>query len=272
MFLNFNNYYKCPFKSSIALALAVCLSTFTANAKGNSLKPVIHIVTEHLPPYQIESSNKPLSGFAVDVIQETMARSHYAYSLKSYSWIRSYKLAQKKVNYCIFSLARLKLREKLFKWVGPISQVNNTALWTLKGQNIVINNIDDAKKHTIAVNQDDIAHIGLLERGFLEDENLYIADNKSSLIKLLITRPEIDLIVASDSTMKLRSKMADTMISKLQRVYEIKDLPLNFFFACSNKTDDKIIKHLAKHLQSLYQDGTYYTIWNKWQNELVSKK
>mgnify|MGYP003671223500 FL=1 len=66
--------------------------------------PVIHLVTEHLPPYQIEDENKNLSGFAVEVIKETMKRSQYDYTMNSYSWVRSYKLAQIKANHCIFSI------------------------------------------------------------------------------------------------------------------------------------------------------------------------
>ena len=253
--------------SYIALTLLWVALPISANKN-----PVIHIVTEHLPPYQIVTQNKPLSGFAVDIIKETMARSHYAYSMKNYPWVRSYNLAQVKANYCIFSIARLKSRENMFKWVGPISSVSNTAMWARKGRHIKISNLNDAKKYIIAVNRDDIAHTGLIERGFNEDENLYVLDNTNSLISLLITRPEIDLIVADDTTIKFRTELAGANINELQRVYEIKDLPLNFFFACSKQTDDNIIQHLSNKLQSLYQDGSYDAIWEKWRNTLTSPK
>ncbi|MFQ3195813.1 MAG: polar amino acid transport system substrate-binding protein [Colwellia sp.] len=234
--------------------------------------PFIHIVTENLPPYQIVTQNKTLSGFAVDIIKETMARSHYTYSMKYYPWVRSYNLAQVKANHCIFSVARLKSRENMFKWVGPISNVNNTAMWARKGRHIKISNLNDAKKYIIAVNRNDFTHIGLIERGFNEGENLYVLDDTKSLISLLMTRPEIDLIVADDTTIKFRTELAGANMSELQRIYEIKDLPLNFFFACSKKTDDNIIKHLSNKLQSVHQDGTYDIIWEKWRHTLTSPK
>ncbi len=248
------------------LALILWFVISAASADNN---PVIHIVTEHLPPYQIVDKNKKLSGFAIDIIKETMARSYFAYSLKSYPWVRSYKLAQVKANHCIFSIARLTSREHLFKWVGPISHVNNTALWARKGRKIQISNLNDAKKYTIAVNRDDIAHIGLMERGFKEGEHLYVLDDAKSLVKLLITRKEIDLIVVDDTTIKFRTELAGATINDLQRIYEIEDLPLNFFFACSKKTDDNVIKHLTEKLQSLYQDGSYDAIWEKWHDKLT---
>lgn len=262
----------CPHKATLHmnkvsyLALILLFVIYPSSAENN---PVIHIVTEHLPPYQIEAKNKKLSGFAVDIIRETMARSDYAYSMKSYPWVRSYKLAQLKENHCIFSIARLKSRENLFKWVGPISKVNNTVMWGLKGEKIEVNKLEDAKNYTIAVNRDDIAHIGLLERGFIEGINLYVLDDSKSLINILITRPEIHLIVADDTTVSFRAELSGVNIAKLQKIHEIKDLPLNFFFACSLHTDDKVIQHLAERLESLYNDGTYETIWNKWQSKLI---
>ena len=262
---NANIYIKKT--SYIALTLLWVALPINANKS-----PFIHIVTEHLPPYQIVTKNKPLSGFAVDIIKETMARSQYAYSMKNYSWLRSYNLAQVKANHCIFSVVRLKSRENMFKWVGPISNVNNTAMWARKDRHIKISNLNDAKKYIIAVNRNDFTHIGLIERGFSEDENLYVLDHTKSLISLLITRPEIDLIVADDTTIKFRTELAGANISELQRIYEIKDLPLNFFFACSKKTDDNIIQHLSNKLQSLYQDGSYDAIWGKWRNTLTSPK
>ena len=256
-----------PLKKLLCLASIIFANAVSAQAKNN---PVIHLVTEHLPPYQIESKHEELSGFAVDIIKETMARSRYAYSLKSYPWVRSYRLAQVKENHCIFSVARLKSREALFKWVGPISKVNNTAMWGLKDQKIVVNNLEDAKKYTIAVNRNDIAHTGLVERGFIEGKHLYVLDDAKSLINILITRPEIDLIVADDTTVNFRAELAGVSVDKLQKIHEIKGLPLDFFFACSRQTDDKIIKHLATKLHSLYKDGTYEAIWNQWKSKMIS--
>ena len=199
-----------------------------------------------------------------------MKRSQYVYTMNSYSWARSYKLAQIKANHCIFSIARTKSREDLFKWVGPISYVNNTAMWALKGRKIDVSNLNDAKKYTIAVSRDDLTHIGLKERGFKDGEHLYVLDNTRSLVNLLMTRPGIDLIVANDMTIKFHVELAGATTDDLQRIYEIRDLPLNFFFACSKNTNEKVIQHLAEKLQSLYQDGSYDAIWEKWRDQLIS--
>lgn len=256
----------------ITLALALLSSTSPFSIADSIKDPVIQIVTEHLPPYQIVAEDKSISGFAVDIIEEIMARSHFTYSLKSYPWARAYKLAQRKPNHCIFSVARLPSREKLFKWVGPISKVNNTVVWALKDKNIKVNSLEDVKKYTLAVNRNDIGHTGLMELGFEEDKHLYVLNNTESLINLLITRPEIDLIVADDTTINYRAQLVGANINKLQRVFKIDALPLNFFFACSPQTDDTTITHLADKLESIYLDNTYETIWNKWKFKLMPTK
>jgi polar amino acid transport system substrate-binding protein len=121
-------------------------------------------------------------------------------------------------------------------------------LFSLSGHNISYQQLatTEPKKYIIAVNRNDFTDTGLIERGFNKGENLYVIDDTKSLISLWMTRPEIDLNVADDTTIKFRTELAGANINELQRVYEIKDLPLNFFFACSKKTDDNIIKHLPR--------------------------
>jgi polar amino acid transport system substrate-binding protein len=119
--------------------------------------------------------------------------------------------------------------------------------------------------------RNDITHLGLLERGFVEGQHLYVLDDEKSLVSLLASRPEIDLIVADDITIDYRVELAGMKKHELQRVFEIKDLPLDFYLACSLQTDDNIIKHLSVTMESLYLDGTYQKIWDRWQKKFSFK-
>lgn len=253
------------------LSYIICLLFSPLSAAEQDKTKILHLVTEHLPPYQVVIKNEVISGFAIDVIKEVMERSQYSYTLNSYPWIRSYKLAQQKADHCIFSMVRMKSREKLFKWVGPISFVNQTSLWGLHDREIEVKNLEDAKEYIVAVSRDDMTHIGLLEKGFKEGKNLYVIENTKSLVHLLLNRPEIDLIIADNITIEYHTRLAGALKSQLHRVYQVKELPLNFYFACSNKTDDKIVQHLTEKLQSLYQDGSYDVIWQEWRERLIEQ-
>jgi len=226
------------------------------------------IVTEHLPPYQVISSAGKISGFSTDLITEIVKRSGYQLNLQAYSWARSYNLAQKKHNTCIYSIGRLPDRENLFKWVGILTKTNNVIFGKKSNLSIPFNSIDEAKTHTVAVIRDDATHLILLSLGFEEGKNLYVINNTKSLFNLLLVRDSIDLIIADDVTIGYRAKLAGVDINKLSRLYEIKSLPIKFYLACSLSTDDIVITKLKSALQSIYQDGFYQEIKQKWQNKM----
>lgn len=261
-------------KLSLVKAMVLCLVIIEfiptpSFAKDNQLT----FVTEHLPPYQIIHNNGEVSGFAVELIHEVAKRSGYQYEINAYPWVRSYNLTKNKPNHCIFSIARIPIREKLFKWVGTITEVNNAVIWGLKEKNIPhVNKLNDLKNYLIAVNKNDVTHLGLLERGFQEEKNLYVLENTNSLIKLLVTRPEVDLIVADDITIAYRAELALVDISLLDRVFELTDLTLNFYLACSINTDQKIINKLKDSLAQLHSDGFYQNVLKNWQKKMVHIK
>ncbi|MEW6984410.1 substrate-binding periplasmic protein [Colwelliaceae bacterium 6471] len=254
-------------KHSFLILIGAIISVLPKVALAKTEKIVI--VTEHLPPYQIVDEQNNVSGFATEIIHEVMARAKYPYQLNAYSWVRSYNLASMKANHCIYSIARTPFREKLFKWIGPITEINNLVIWGLKKNSYIqIETIEDAKKYTIAVNKNDVTHLALLEKGFKEGENLYVLNNTESLIKLLASRPEIELIVADDITLAYRAELAGVDVNSLQRVFEMEDVPLNFNFACSLTTNDNVINKFKAVLAEIHEDGTYNKILNNWRNKM----
>jgi len=235
----------------------------------------ITLVTENLPPYQIVGKNNhDISGFAYDIIKETFKRSKINYTLAAYPWVRSYNLSLNKANTCIFSIARIPIREAKFTWIGQITEKNNAVVWGLKSNknSQQIQTLDDLKKYVIAVNQDDVTHLGMLKNGFIEGKHLYLLHNTNSLINLLVTRPEIDFIIADDITISYRADLAGVDIKLLQRVLEIDNLPLDFYLACNKNTDKKIIATLTDNLAEIHQDGTYLKILAHWKNKMPHLK
>ena len=112
----------------------------------------------------------------------------------------------------------------------------------------------------------------MLNIGLTENENLYILQHSKSLINLLVTRPEIDFIVADDITIPHRAKLAGVATDLLHRVIEVKSLSLNFYLACSLNTDSQIIEKLTTSLAHIHEDGTYQKILAKWKGEMPHLK
>jgi len=248
--------------------------TLLININSFASQTEVTFVTEHLPPYQIVKEDSSISGFSTEIVLEIAQRAKVNYRVNLYPWVRSYNLALSKSNHCIFSIARLPNREKLFTWIGQITEKNNAVVWSLKSNEHgkQVKTLDDLKLYTTVVNKNDVTHIGMLNIGLTENKNLYVLKHTDSLIKLLFTRPEIDFIVADDITISHRAKLAGVDIELLHRVIEVKNLPLNFFLACNINTDSRIIEKLTAGLVSLHQDGTYQKIFSKWKSKMPHLK
>lgn len=229
------------------------------------------LVTEQLPPYQIVNKDTgEITGFATEIVLETLKRAKLDYYLKAYPWVRTYNLALKKPNHCVYSTARLPSREYLFTWIGPVTENSNAVIWSLKSNEHSdhIKSIEDLKQHITAVNKNDATHTGMLNLGLTENKNLYVVQHTQSLVKLLFERPEIDFIVADDITIPHRAKVAGVPVELLHRVIEVENLSLNFHLACNKNSDKEVISKLTNSLASIHKDGSYQKILKKWIKEM----
>ncbi|WP_420839704.1 hypothetical protein [Colwellia maritima] len=124
-------------------------------------------------------------------------------------------------------------------------------MYSLASKQILITNLNDAKKYKTAVIRDDVTHHFLLSKGFIENENLYVMDNYDSLLKLLETpNRNIDLVVLNDDLIYNRVKSTEAA-SKYKNVYNMQELTLNFHFACSLNTEKNIVKDLKETMKEL---------------------
>lgn len=259
-----NNIYKCRSKASyhfVSLLLSLCISL---DAFANR----ITVVTEHLAPFQIVESNS-ITGLSTEIVKATLDKAGYKYSIEAYPWSMSYTRATKEENVCIYSLARLPERSSLFQWVGHIT-TSSISLYALSNNPISISRLDDAKKYKVAVMKDDVTHQFLLSKGFEENKNLYVMTNYDALLKLLETPSrQIDLVVLNDDLINSRIKSKDEA-NKYINVYKLKDLDLDFYFACSSDTEVSIVNHLVNTMKQLEQSGVNSKIRDKWHKTMVN--
>ncbi|WP_158006870.1 transporter substrate-binding domain-containing protein [Piscirickettsia litoralis] len=99
------------------------------------------IITEQYPPFNYKDTTKKagkkqqLTGIAVDILKQTYLNAGLKLNLndiKILPWSRGYYLAQQAhLTNMLFSTARTKEREDLFKWVGPIV-ADYTSVYALK--------------------------------------------------------------------------------------------------------------------------------------------
>jgi polar amino acid transport system substrate-binding protein len=251
-------------KETCVVALVVFLAFFCVQVFATKL----NILTEHLAPYQIVSKGS-IKGLSTEIVVATLNESQYAFDITAYPWALSFSRAKLGKNTCIYSLARIPERESLFKWVGHIAS-STVSLYSIKNSPIDISTIEEAKKYNIAVIRDDVTHQFLLTKGFVENENLYVVNNYDALLKLLdLASRHIDLVVLNDDLLKNRVKDLNEA-SKYKNVFQLKELTLNFHFACSLNTEQKIVDNLINTMKVLEKRGAFMKIRNKWKKSMVN--
>jgi len=213
------------------------------------------------------SENGRVVGFSTEILQAALAHTTINYDIKIYPWSRSYAMAMQNKNTCIYLIGRNNERESLFKWVQTIVSTNDFFVGLESNKNIAINTIEDVKKYKVAVLKDDRTHTKLLKHGFVENKNLYVVNNTYSLLKLLVLRPEIDLILADTVNVLYRAKFNNIDPRLFKTYFQINKKPVNLYLACSLATDDKITTEIGKGITTVQNNGEYQAISQKWQME-----
>lgn len=82
---------------------------------------------DEVPPFISIADEGLISGMAVDVVRELMAsvgQPVWQGSIRHINWARAIRTVETTPGTALFALVRTPRREKTFKWVGPIAQLN----------------------------------------------------------------------------------------------------------------------------------------------------
>ncbi|PCI62815.1 MAG: hypothetical protein COB35_02650 [Gammaproteobacteria bacterium] len=127
-----------------------------------------------------------------------------------------------------------------------------------------INSIEDAKNYVTAVIKDDFTHQALKRNGFINNKNFYVINNSDSLLKLLVSRKNIDFVLIDSLTMNFRIK-ANGLNPKLFTTHvQLNQQPIRFYFACSKTTPTKVVDKLKQAFISVEQSGDKQKIMDLW--------
>jgi polar amino acid transport system substrate-binding protein len=164
-------------------------------------------------------------------------------------WARGYEIVQNEKNNVLFSMTRTLEREKLFKWVGPIFSANHVLLGRT-GNNIKLNNLDDAKKYKIGLIKDDISELYLLTAGFDKNNLEQVSSLDQNFEKLLLGR--IDFIAHSEDTFKNYIKMHNLKSEQFKIFIIVSKSP--HYYAFNKDTPDSIINIFQQALDSIKKE------------------
>lgn len=219
----------------------------------------IRVITDNYPPYNYIEKGEVV-GFSTAIVKEVLKRSNIDYErIEVKPWPRAYLISLKNDNVLIYSIAKTKRREDLFKWVGIIAPYK-LYLFKMKSRDeISINSLMDAKEYKIGVVPKDVRAQYFLQHGF--NKNIENVANDSLNVKKLYNG-RIDLVPNEELSMMFRIKKLGFNPKKVEKAYYLKDLSTNLYMAFSNGTSDEIINRCKRALKEIKNDGTYEKIWD----------
>ncbi len=207
----------------------------------------LQIVTSDFAPYQIMTGNK-VEGINTETVREVLERAKIKGEIKMYPWPRAYKLAQKEANLIIYSMARTTEREKMFKWIGPLSPYQ-VYFWRMEERvGIKVKNLEDAKRYVSGGVFDDVKAEYLEKVGFRRGGNLeYVGNDTLNIRKLFAGR--IDLLPYDELSLPYKVQGAGYDFKKLVRLSRIEGISHELYMAASLQTPDATVKKLSIALE-----------------------
>ncbi|MDD5405684.1 MAG: transporter substrate-binding domain-containing protein [Sulfurovaceae bacterium] len=231
-----------------------CMASPQKNAAHNA---ALTILTQEHAPLNFKKDGK-VTGQAAEVVKELMKRTDTHADIRSVPWEEGYRTTLKEPNTVLFATVMTPVRKELFQWVGPVT-VLDTNLYAIKGSNIVIKTLDDAKKVSkIATITDYYSEQVLKKEGFTNLQSF--PDEESALKKLL--SGDVQLLVSDNTAMptilKKAGLNADTVVSAFTVSTDLA------YIAFSKNTSSNIVSRWQKNLDAMKRDGSFDKIYVKW--------
>jgi len=257
--LKLKKYIKEAEMKKIVILLFLIVNLFSNETQN------IKMYTEYGPPYNMKDENGKLQGLSIEILEAMLKQMNSKQSIndvKFRSWAKSYAIAQKKQNTMVFSTIRTKSREKLFKWVGPITTAKIGVI-ALKSKNIVIKNISDLNKYRIGAVLKDVGETLLLDAGVNKNLIQYVKGEDTINISFnKMQKNRIDMFAYYTDVAFANAKIKGFDIDKYEVIYILKTGYL--YFAFNKNTDNKIIQKWQNALDTIKKNGIYKKIHDKY--------
>lgn len=217
----------------------------------------LQLYTTDYPPLNFSRNGQP-AGMSVEIVQEILRRTGQQAHISVVPWARAYQVAQSEVNSGLFVAMRTEERERLFKWVGPLT-VATTSFYALKDSGMTINSLDDARRAgTIAVPRQWYSYQTLTAKGM---PNLFGVIGPSQMMNMLRHR-RVPLVVADNVTLASQLALAGLKPADVEALHSF--MRSYTYIAFSPTTDDALIVQWQATLDQMKADGSFTRIYQHW--------
>lgn len=217
----------------------------------------LQIFTEEYPPVTFSQEGKA-TGLGTEIVEEIMRRQGVSVNIQVVPWARGYQTALEGPMTGLFATMRTEERERLFKWVGPLTEVN-TSFYALKDSGITLASLEEAHNiPSIGVPREYYSHQYLQQAAFTNLDE--VVDPDTMVKKLLAGRNP--LMVNDNITLPQLLQQNGATIDDVELVYTF--MTSKNYLAFSLDTPDALVAEWQATLDAMRADGTVATIYTKW--------
>ena len=218
------------------------------------------IVSDSSPPLGYVKDGE-IVGVTVDLIKLLLERTGIEGKFVMYPWSRAYRIAQEEKDILIYQLTYTQERARLFQLIGPIV-ASTDCLWKLKSRkDIVLKNLEDAKRYRIGVVKDYFVYTYLIQHGFEDGKNLEpIHDDDLNFKKLVSGR--IDMMFLADIVFHQRLNELGYNRDHFEKALPV--IQNEGYLGFSRMTSPDVVKRFEKALQDAKMDGSYDRIMGEY--------
>lgn len=244
----------------IAILLIHGSCYFACSATPLNTQNTIKVVTEILPPYQIETANKKVGGYATQVVKALFEVTGDRPDISAMPWPRAYGLAQKAQNVMIYSLSFSESRDQIFHWVGTL-QKEQGFIWGLKKDfSKPFSHIDEARDYWLTTTQNSNPHMFLKRLNF---KKLNLVSNPEQNVAMLF-RNRTQLVIGAEVPFRYIATINGYDFSQVVKLYKVDELSTDLKLAFGPKTDEAIVKQYQQAFEQLKLSGKLDKIRHSW--------
>jgi len=250
-----------PRKSLFCLFLLIFMFFYIPAIYAGTV-PQFTIMTEEWEPYNFQEDGvvKGISSDLLVLILERIGSSQGRKDIQVLPWARGYRDIQNIPDTLLFSTARTKERENMFKWVGPIFEID-FFIYALRSRNIKISSFEDLRKYKIGTLRCDVVEdMLIINTGMKISDFEQVSLNISNTKKLSLGR--VDLIAQSEDTTIYTCMEAGIDPDEFEPVFTLGKA--NMYYAFHKETPDSVITMFQTAFDDIHNEGKLAEIYNNY--------
>lgn len=230
--------------------------------------PNIQVVTEQFPPYNYAIDGQ-IQGISTEVVQAVFAELQLAFKPQVVPWARALLSTEQSVNTLIYSIGRIKKREKRFQWVGVIAPAKNFLFGHVNRAYSNLESLENAKSYRILTVNKSVREQYLQSKGFEKDKQLLSVFDYHKGLQMFADK-KADLWAMNEFVAYYHVQQAGLKVATLLKpVLSLEEIsPEGYYMAFGKKTEASVVKAFQKALSTLKENGRYQQIVDRFLQSL----